>query len=140
MGWWVHTILTGYNHRDICRWLQCLLTLIPGPSWTAIFVALHLLYCPNCHGCLNHLNFLKIMATDNKINHDYYCFYLMIIQSFYEILSHVFCNKSKVPILRSWYHLLYSITTWLISTCKHPCGSMGGFVAYCLIGHYIMVI
>ncbi len=46
---------------------------------------------------LNYFNFLMTIVTASKINWNYYCIYLMIIHAFYEMLSHIFCNKSRVP-------------------------------------------
>ncbi len=70
---------------------------------------------------LNHLNFLKLMATDSKINSDYYYyFFLMIIHRFCELQPHFFCNMGRVPSIRSWSTLFYSITSKLLPTYKHP--------------------
>ncbi len=46
---------------------------------------------------LNHLNFLRTLAANSKIYWDYYCFYLMIIHAFCEMLCNLFCNKARGP-------------------------------------------
>ncbi len=55
---------------------------------------------------LYHLNFILTMAADSKMDWDYSFFYLMIIDAFYEMLSHF--NVTKEGFLtRSWFTLLY---------------------------------
>ncbi len=46
---------------------------------------------------LNHLNCVMTKESDSKIDWNYYCFYLMIIHAFCEMLSHIFCGKGNVP-------------------------------------------
>ncbi len=42
------------------------------------------------------MNCVTTIAADSNINWDCYCFYLMIIHAFCEMLSHFFCNKGRI--------------------------------------------
>ncbi len=46
---------------------------------------------------LDNLKFFSTMATHSKMDWDYYVFYLTIIDTFCEKLSHFYCDKGKVP-------------------------------------------
>ncbi len=45
---------------------------------------------------MDHLNFLSTMATDRKMDWNYYLFDLMLIDAFCEMQSNFYCDKGRV--------------------------------------------